>query len=232
MNYLYLLILFFSVMVPFACSFHGKINFHYQFKAAFLSILTVALPFVWWDMYFTALSVWGFNPSYVLGISLYNLPLEEILFFICIPFCCLFTYHSLNLMMKSGGPKQSAAFISILSGTVLFLTGLFYLQRSYTLWSFTTAGLSLIVLGIKRPFYMNKFWVAYLVLLLPFFIVNGILTGTGPDNPVVWYNNAENLQLRILTIPVEDFAYGMTLILWNIVLFEAFSKKRNLGRKI
>lgn len=78
---------------------------------------------------------------------------------------------------------------------------------------------------------MNKFWITYLVLLLPFFIVNGILTGTGPDNPVVWYNNAENLQLRILTIPVEDFAYGMTLILWNIVLFEAFSKKRSLGCK-
>jgi lycopene cyclase domain-containing protein len=225
MRYLYLLILFFSIIMPLAFSFHRKLNFHHQFKAAFLSIVTVALPFVLWDMYFAASSIWGFNSRYLLGISIYNLPLEEVLFFICIPFCCLFTYHSLNLMRKSAGHIQPTAFISIILGTVLFLTGLFYLQRSYTLWSFVAAGLSLIILGIKRPHYINNFWIAYIILLLPFFIVNGILTGRGSASPVVWYNNAENLRLRLLTIPVEDFVYGMTLILWNIVLFETFSKK-------
>ena len=231
MKYLYLFVLLFSVIVPFAFSFHSKLNFHHQFKAAFLSIAAVAIPFVLWDMYFTTLMVWGFNPSYLLGISIYNLPLEEVLFFICIPFCCLFTYHSLNLMRKSSVNIRLAASLSIILGIVLFISGLFYLQKSYTLWSFTTAGLSLIILGIKRPLYISNFWIAYLVLLLPFFIVNGILTGTGPDRPVVWYNNAENLGLRILTIPIEDFVYGMTLILWNIVLFETFSKKSSLERK-
>ena len=231
MNYLYLLILFFSVIVPFAFSFHPKLNFHHQFKAALLSIVTIAFPFVCWDMYFTAIGVWGFNPQYLLGISIYNLPLEEVLFFICILFCCLFTYHSLKQMSKPAAQVRSTAFISIFLGIVLFLTGLFYLQRSYTLWSFAAAGLSLIILGIKRPLYLNTFWIAYLVLLLPFFIVNGLLTGTGPDHPVVWYNNTENMQLRTLTIPIEDFAYGMTLILWNITLFETFSKKFDPERK-
>lgn len=231
MKYLYLLVLLFSVIVPFASSFHSKLNFRHQFKAAFLSIATVAVPFVLWDIYFTSVMVWGFNPHYLLGISIYNLPLEEVLFFICIPFCCLFTYHALNLMRKSTVNIRQVASLSIVMGIALFATGLFYLQRSYTLWSFTAAGLSLIILGIKRPHYISNFWIAYLVLLLPFFIVNGILTGTGPDSPVVWYNNAENLALRIFTIPIEDFVYGMTLILWNIVLFETFSKKRSLDIK-
>lgn len=227
MKYLYLLILLFSVAVPFTSSFHAKLNFHHQFKAAFLSIITVAIPFVLWDIHFTALKVWGFNPHYLLGISIYNLPLEEVLFFICIPFCCLFTYHSIHLMRKSRVNIGVVASLSIVLGIVLFVIGLFYLQRSYTLWAFTTAGLSLMMFGIKRPSYISNFWMAYLILLLPFFIVNGMLTGTGPDTPVVWYNNAENLGLRVLTIPVEDFVYGLTLILWNIALFETFSKKHS-----
>jgi lycopene cyclase domain-containing protein len=60
--------------------------------------------------------------------------------------------------------------------------------------------------------------------LIPFFIVNGILTGSGLKQPVVWYNNAENIGIRLFTIPVEDIAYGLELILANIFFFEIFKK--------
>jgi len=59
-----------------------------------------------------------------------------------------------------------------------------------------------------------------MVLLLPFFVCNGILTGTGLSAPVVWYNNAENLHWRVLTIPVEDFVYGFLLLLLNVFIYE------------
>ena len=62
----------------------------------------------------------------------------------------------------------------------------------------------------------------YTVLLLPFFIVNGLLTGTSLESPIVWYDNNENLGTRILTIPVEDIFYGMLLIMLNISLFKHF----------
>ena len=224
MKYLYILVLLFSITIPFIFSFHSKLNFYRQFRTALFSIVTVAFPFVLWDMHFTKKMVWGFNSSYFLGISVNNLPLEEVLFFICIPFCCLFTYHSLNLIRKRNSGTRLSVLLSILLGSILCIIGLFYFQRSYTFWSFTIAGLSLIILGIKRPLYITNFWRAYLMLLIPFFIVNGILTGTGPAHPVVWYNDSENMGIRMLTIPVEDLAYGMTLILWNIVVFEMFAK--------
>jgi lycopene cyclase domain-containing protein len=55
-------------------------------------------------------------------------------------------------------------------------------------------------------------------------IVNGILTGTGLEEEVVWYNQAAILGIRILTMPVEDTFYGMFLILFVLSLFEAFQK--------
>jgi lycopene cyclase domain-containing protein len=62
-------------------------------------------------------------------------------------------------------------------------------------------------------------------MLIPFFIVNGVLTGSWIENQVVWYNNAENLGLRMGTIPAEDSIYAYSMILMNLFLFEYFSLK-------
>jgi len=71
-----------------------------------------------------------------------------------------------------------------------------------------------------RPRFMGRFYLSYAVILIPFFIINGILTGSWIDGEVVWYNNHENLNVRIGTIPVEDIFYGMLLIWLNVAVYE------------
>lgn len=63
-------------------------------------------------------------------------------------------------------------------------------------------------------------------MLIPFFIVNGVLTGTGIEGNIVWYNDEQNLGIRLLTIPVEDSAYAFSLILMNLVLFYKFKGEK------
>jgi len=231
MKQLYSLILLCSVIIPLAFSFHPNLKFYRYFKGALLSILIVACPFILWDMYFAASLVWGFNRNYLLGVSFFNLPIEEVLFFLCIPFSCLFTYHSVKILIKEKGRVRRAWVWTVIAGVILIILGLTNYQKMYSLWAFTLSGFSLLVVGIINPVYLSKFLISYVILLIPFFIVNGILTGTGPDSPVVWYNGAENLGVRIVTIPVEDFFYGMILILWNVILFEIFSKTFNHGEQ-
>ena len=63
--------------------------------------------------------------------------------------------------------------------------------------------------------------------LIPFIIVNGILTGyLDFNNPPVWYNNAEIIGLRFLTIPVEDFLYNFVLMYINYMLFEFYCRRK------
>ncbi|MFN7600605.1 MAG: lycopene cyclase domain-containing protein, partial [Bacteroidota bacterium] len=78
---------------------------------------------------------------------------------------------------------------------------------------------------IWKPDFLGRFFIAFGFILIPFFIVNGVLTGTGLDEPIVWYDNEENLGIRMGTIPFEDVFYGMLLILLNISLFEFFQKR-------
>ena len=73
---------------------------------------------------------------------------------------------------------------------------------------------------------LGRFYAAYLVHLIPFLLVNGVLTAL----PIVWYNNDQNLSLRIGTIPIEDTMYSMLLLLLNITIYE-WLKMKGLRRK-
>jgi lycopene cyclase domain-containing protein len=72
---------------------------------------------------------------------------------------------------------------------------------------------------------MGQFYIAYLVSLIPFYIVNGILTAI----PIVSYNNLENMGFRVGTIPFEDHFYSMSLFLLNLIFFEYFRNKKLNG---
>lgn len=228
MKSLYLLINFFTVIVPFLFSFHPKLNFYKLWKPFFISNSLVALVFIIWDIAFTKIGVWGFNPDYVTGIYFFNLPIEEVLFFICIPYACVFTYYCLTLFFKLNWLAKSESLIIISLAAFLYILGIIFYKHLYT--SYTFLSLATILLLLKFIFkvkWLGKLLSIYPILLIPFFIVNGILTGTGLENPVVWYNNVENLNLRLLTIPVEDIFYGFELIVLNIFFFEYFKDKEN-----
>ncbi|WP_404980351.1 lycopene cyclase domain-containing protein [Chitinophaga pollutisoli] len=90
----------------------------------------------------------------------------------------------------------------------------------------TTATLLYLHFGARWPRIGQAFFV-YLLLMPGFFAVNGVLTGTGLAAPVVNYNPTDLLNLRVLTIPVEDFVYGFTQFLLNVYFFEKFAKRES-----
>lgn len=225
MKFTYLLVNLCSVAIPLAFSFESKLQFYRKWKALFPALFITAVFFIVWDSLFTTQGIWGFNPQYLTGINLYNLPLEEVLFFFCIPYCCVFTYEVLNYFIKKDMLGKHARYGATILAYMLVSLALKYSDLAYTFYTsvFTLVFLLLHLVVLKKP-YWSRLVFAYLVILIPFFIVNGILTGTGLEEPVVWYSNAEILGIRLLTIPIEDTIYGFLLIGLNITLYEFFKR--------
>jgi lycopene cyclase domain-containing protein len=173
----------------------------------------------------TEQGVWGFNPEYHLNLLLLGLPLEEWLFFIVIPYASVFLHETIvNLYPNLKLPKKTSKVLSIILIIMFSSLSIVYNEKAYTFYIFTTTTVALILSSLDKSDIMEHFYVTYLVILVPFFIVNSILTGSFIEREVVWYNDSENLGIRILTIPIEDFAYGFSLILL-VLLTRNFLKK-------
>jgi lycopene cyclase domain-containing protein len=222
-KYAYLLINFLTIIFPVLLSFDKRVAFHKSWKYIWPGMALTGLVFLFWDVLFTVKGVWSFNPHYIIGLKLFDLPLEEILFFLTVPFSCIFIYACLNYYVKWSLPQTISKTISLLIIilSVAMLTA--YYNRLYTAVNFGFLMLVLILLQyVFKAAWLNRFYMAYIVSLLPFYIVNGILTSV----PIVMYNNAENIGKRVGTIPIEDHFYSMALLLMNVGFFEYFKSKK------
>ncbi|MCU0418809.1 MAG: lycopene cyclase domain-containing protein [Cyclobacteriaceae bacterium] len=221
-KYTYLMVNLASIFFPLAFSFHARNQFYKKWPLVWPAILVPAALFILWDVWFTSMGVWGFNPRYLVGVYFFNLPIEEVLFFICIPYACAFTYESVNIL--SGRDRLSARATQIITDVLcvfLIATALLNITKWYTASAFLVcAALLLLHRWVWKTEYLGRFYFAFVFILIPFFIVNGILTGTGLEEEVVWYNAAEFMGFRMGTIPFEDTFYGMALLLLNVTLYE------------
>jgi len=222
---LYLWINILSISVPLAVSFHPRIKLYKSWPSLFAAIFLVLIPYIIWDIYFTQQGYWGFNETYLLGVFILDLPIEEWLFFICIPYACIFTHKSvLTINPKLSVSPKSTKVISAIIATVLISTVALNTGKAYTAISglFALVALALAFKTDKKL--LGQYYCTFLFMLIPFFIVNGILTGSFIADEVVWYNDVENLGIRLFTIPIEDVGYAFSLLLLNLLLYTKLNR--------
>ena len=225
---LYLILNVASFIVPFAYSFEKRMHFKRWWKSVFLSISIVGIFFIVWDIIFTRIGVWGFNPDYHIGLNLAGLPIEEILFFVCIPYASIFTHYAFiyffeNTKLSDNLTKYISIILLVLAILVLF----YAFPKKYTTVTFIVFILLMAFSLWKNTAILSQFYITFLIILIPFFMVNGILTGSFIENEVVWYNNDENLNIRLFTIPVEDAVYAFNMLYPSLFLIAFFKKKFN-----
>ncbi|MFD0763897.1 lycopene cyclase domain-containing protein [Mucilaginibacter lutimaris] len=226
MKYTYLLINILTIFFPVVLSFDKRVAFAKSWRFIWPGMAITGLLFLFWDVLFTIHGVWSFNAQYIIGIKFFGLPLEEILFFLTVPFACIFIYACLNYYVKWQPTNAAARIISnLLIGTSVALLVLYY-TRLYTAVTFGLLAVILILLLYYfKADWLNRFFMAFVVSLIPFYLVNGLLTSI----PVVLYNDAQNMAVRVGTIPFEDHFYSMALLLMNVGFFEYFKNRKKVA---
>lgn len=223
---LYSLLLILTIAPPLLMSFDRKLQFYRQWKYLLPSLGMIGALYIFFDIWFTDLGVWGFNPLHHSSLLLFNLPIEEWLFFLLIPYASIFLHESLVLHFPALqlGEKTTRALTHVLIA-VFTLLAVVHMDKIYTLYMAALMVVTLTFSVFDSSQVVRKFYFTFLFLLIPFVVVNGLLTGSFAGKEVVWYNNQENLGLRFLTIPIEDFGYAFSLLLLNLMLTARLRQK-------
>lgn len=219
---------------PLLLSFDKKVAFFKKWKFALSGMLLASGLYLLWDVFFTLIGIWEFNTRYITGFKIINLPWEEFFFFITVPYGCLFIYECLRVYFPGAEKPSVGKTISWILLVLVLATVVLNYDKLYTavtgiLLFFTLLNQLLVTKGR----YLSHLYLAWLVAIIPMAVVNGLLTSL----PVLIYNNAENLGIRIHTlpindlkygIPVEDFFYNLLYMMWMIWIYEARKNKKEL----
>ncbi len=239
MSGLYLAVNLVVLSVPLAFSWYGPLRFVDRWREFLPACLAVAAGFIAWDVLFTAGGIWGFDDRFLLGPRLAGLPIEEWLFFVCIPYACVFTYHAFGTLQVPVPPVRTARFLTVAALVLSVVLLVLYPGRAYTA---VTSGLLAVLLAVLlwfRPAWLGRLWLTLAVVSVPFVLSNGVLTGlrfwtypvlnTAPGEiagRVVWYDNAHNMGIRLFSIPLDDFLYAALLIGLNVMVMEWLTARR------
>ncbi len=218
----YLIINILIVIAPLVMSFEKKLHFYNNYNSLAVTILFVGFPFLTWDIIAAGRGDWLFNYKYVSGLFFFGLPIEEILFFITVPYSIIFLYETLNFYLKPNLISLNNKYF-ILPSLLCFISSAFFYRQNYTFMVLLFLGYVFLIFGFsKLNFTKNKYFFYFILFsFVPFFIVNYFLTSL----PVVQYNPEAIWGIRIITIPLEDFFYSLSLILSYLFTYSFIKTK-------
>jgi len=205
---------------PLALSFDKKVAFYKQWPAVLPSIAAVVLIYGGWDIWMTAQGIWWFNPRYAGGFHIFGLPIGEWLFFICVPYACIFILACVHGYIKDR-LLPLPRWLWFLVAAIFAALSVVFSDRIYSFTNFLFAAiiLALAALLIPATLRSRNFWLAMIITYLPFLIANGILTGL----PIVLYDDTMNLGIRLGTIPLDDFLYSFSMLMLALGGYRYFS---------
>jgi lycopene cyclase domain-containing protein len=209
---------------PLIFSFERRwIKFYKKLKPLLVSLVIIGIFFIAWDVFATSRGHWSFNPDYVNNIKLLGLPLEEILFFVTVPYSCIFVFDSIIHFFgdkKMFSPKK---WLFAVVGVLIILSAFGFYNKEYTFLAILSVGISILFVSLVnvKLFSSRSYWIYTMLTLLLFLIFNYILTSV----PVVQYSSTAITGLRVTTIPIEDSLFNFSMLTCYLTVYILASKK-------
>lgn len=217
-HYWYILILFFVASATLLIAVKSPGNFFTELKYMLPAIIFSGTVFIMLNLRFLKSGIITYNPAFLSGSRLLDLPVEEWLFLLLISFLSFAIYQQVKIKFDNFEMPRLFLTVSLVLLVVFGLIGWFSRSKPVTFFIFflLTVYLGYTIFRNRFKQHITKFYIALLISVIPFFLFKGILNSL----PVVLYNSEYNLGIQMYGVPVEDFGYFFLLMLMNITIFE------------
>lgn len=218
--YIFNLLVFLPVLI---LSFLTDVKPHRHIRGLLAGYLLVSLPFILWDIWAVSAGHWGFNDRYVTGPYLFNVPVEEYLFFLTVPFALIYVW---GVIKKFVVDRSMAGIVPLLlfgtaAGVSVWML-INYWSNGYTRSAAIATLIAVLVAVVSRIAYTWRFWTFQLVLLGLFLVFNSFLTML----PIITYGPDAIIGFRIGDIPIEDFFFNFAFANLFLIVYTTIDQPR------
>ncbi|NTV30856.1 lycopene cyclase domain-containing protein [candidate division WWE3 bacterium] len=227
MPYAYLLIDLGILLVPLLLSLSLHNKYLQDLRAIIITILIVGTLFMTWGYIAYLRGHWDWNPEYIIGIRLLQIPVEEYLFFVATAFSCLFIWYAVITLI----PNQTVSlprwwYVPTIIMLITFYN--FFTGKEYTQLALLICAIEIMYLHQTKWELITsiQFWIYCVLTFIPFLLFNFGLTSL----PILMYGEKFITGIRITTIPIEDFVYSFIMVTLYVVVFEKFTQKWGLSK--
>ncbi len=222
LGYLFLLMVY--LIIPVVMSWQKKVRFVFQLRYLLPAILFSGAIFGIWNMRFTELGIWSFNPDYLTGLEVMKVPIEEWLSFLIIPLSSVYVYEWLKIRLEKFEHANAFLLVSLVLFTLSAVLAYYYRQSMFTFFTFFLTAIYLGYTVFRNRFkkHYTKFYLAFGITLIPYLFVSAILN----TMPAVVYNTSHIIGAGIVGVPVEKLAYLFLMLLMNITIYEYLNERQ------
>ena len=207
---------------PFLLSFDRRVRFYKKWRPLAASILIIAPIYIVWDVVATERGDWWFDEDHVSGVTIAGLPLAEVLFFLVVPYACIFIYEVLlHYLGDSQLPFRRWPYVLIV--VALLLLAAVFINQHYTATVLVFTAAFFYIAAVLYPDILRAraYWQYAFVSLFPFFLVNYFLTSIA----IVHYNDEAIWGIRLTTIPLEDMIYNLSMLSLYLLVYLYFKRR-------
>ena len=216
-KWLYTLIPLAIIAGPLALSFDQKVHFISHIVPVLVATLSIGCLYLLWDIVVVKRGDWAFNDQFVGQARIFNLPIGEILFFLTVPYACLFLYEVGVAYIGRAMVLAWPVWASWVLAGIAIIAVVVYRRQGYTVLALGSMAVFLVAQAMVFPelpgrsdflFFMGSG-------LLVFVLFNGIYTAL----PTIFYNQHAIWGVRVFSIPLEDFFYNIAYLGLSLLVY-------------
>jgi len=205
---------------PLILSFLPQIRFFRFWPAVLISILIVGGVYVVWDILAVRWGHWRFHSLYVGDVRWLGLPPGEWLFFVAVPYACLFVYEVCRAFFVVTPLISSLWWVQIVLGVVFAVLAWVWREKGYSCLALGSVAVFWLASAFLAPGLVtsSSFWFFMGISMVAFVVVDGLYVNL----PTIFYNEKAIWGRRVWNIPIEDVLYNFSLLGLELLVYLQF----------